>query len=74
VDISRGGHLFGWAAFLETALKQIFEKIAAQNHLAGLDQDRFTQRAAYKFGELNAAHPFARAMGEHNLSSFVSWV
>jgi cell filamentation protein len=63
VDISKGGHLFGRAAFLETALEQIFEKLAAENHLAGLGQDKFAQRAAYYLGELNAAHPFREGNG-----------
>jgi cell filamentation protein len=63
VDISKGGHLFGRAAFLETALEQILEKLAAENHLAGLDQDKFAQRAAYYLGELNAAHPFREGNG-----------
>jgi len=63
VDISKGGHLFGRAAFLETALEKIFRKLADESHLAGLDQDRFAQRAAYYLGELNAAHPFREGNG-----------
>jgi cell filamentation protein len=63
VDISKGGDLFGRAAFLETALEQTFEKLIAENHLAGLDQDKFAQRAAYYLGELNAAHPFREGNG-----------
>lgn len=63
VDISKGGHLFGRAAFLETALEQTFEKLGVENHLAGLDHGKFAQRAAYYLGELNAAHPFREGNG-----------
>ena len=35
MNISKGGHLFGLAAFLEPALQQTLEKLAAENYLAG---------------------------------------
>ncbi len=63
VEISKGGHLFGRAAFLETALEQIFERLTAESHLTGLHLDEFAQRAAYYLGELNAAHPFREGNG-----------
>ena len=63
MDISKGGHLFGRAAFLEAALNQTFGKLAGENYLAGLDADRFVDRAAYYLGELNAAHPFRDGNG-----------
>ena len=63
MDISKGGHLFGRAAFLETALEQILEKLIAENNLAGLDEDKFAQRAAHYLGDLNAAHPFREGNG-----------
>ena len=46
VNISKGGHLFGVAPFLEPALRQTFEKLAAENYLAGLDAGKFAARAA----------------------------
>jgi cell filamentation protein len=63
VNISKGGHLFGAAAFLEPALHQTLEKLAAENYLADLDAAAFAQRAAYFLGELNAAHPFREGNG-----------
>ena len=63
VDISKGGHLFGRAAFLETALEQTFEKLAKEKFLAGLGEEKFVERAAYYLGELNAAHPFREGNG-----------
>ena len=58
VNISKGGHLFGAAAFLESALRQTAEKLAAENYLVDLDAALFVGRAAWFLGELNAAHPF----------------
>ena len=63
VDISKGGHLFGRAAFLETALEQTFGRLATEECLAGVSPDRFAERAAYYLGELNAAHPFREGNG-----------
>ena len=63
VNISKGGHLFGLAAFLEPALRQILAKLATENHLVDLDAESFADRAAYFLGELNAAHPFREGNG-----------
>jgi len=38
-------------------------KLAAENHLVGLDVDAFASRAAYFLGELNAVHPFREGNG-----------
>lgn len=63
VNISKGGHLFGLAAFLEPALRRTLEKLATENYLADLDASMFAGRAAYYLGELNAAHPFREGNG-----------
>src|ERR1700683_2670706 len=34
VNISKGGHLFGLADFLESSLQQVLLKLAAENHLS----------------------------------------
>ena len=63
VNISKGGHLFGLAPFLESVMQQTLGKLAAESHLAGLDAKEFAHRAAYYLGELNAAHPFREGNG-----------
>ncbi len=45
------------------AAAQIFLQLAKENHLAGLDSDAFSDRAAYYLGELNALHPFREGNG-----------
>jgi cell filamentation protein len=63
VNISKDGHLFGAAAFLEPASHQILQKLATEKHLLGLDAATFSDRAAYFLGELNAVHPFREGNG-----------
>lgn len=63
VNISKGGHLFALADFLEIALQEVLGKLAAENYLQGLGDDEFSSRAAYYLGELNAAHPFREGNG-----------
>ncbi|HVN04904.1 MAG TPA: Fic family protein [Bryobacteraceae bacterium] len=63
VNISKGGHLFGLAAFLEPALEQTLAKLAAEEYLAGRDAAAFATRAAWFLSELNAAHPFREGNG-----------
>jgi cell filamentation protein len=63
VNLSKGGHLFGLATFLEPALQQILARLATENHLVGLDAEMFANRAAYFLSELNAAHPFREGNG-----------
>ncbi|MGA9108209.1 MAG: Fic family protein [Bryobacteraceae bacterium] len=63
VNLSKGGHLFGLATFLEPALQQILAKLATEKHLVDLDVEMFSNRAAYFLGELNAAHPFREGNG-----------
>src|SRR5580700_5279155 len=63
VNISKSGHLFGLAAFLEPALRQALEKLSFESYLAGLDAAAFAGRAAWLLGELNAAHSFREGNG-----------
>ena len=63
VNISKGGHLFGLANFLEPSLQEVLTNLAAEKHLVNLNADTFAGRAAYFLGELNAAHPFREGNG-----------
>jgi len=63
VDISKGDNRFAHHAFLESAARPIFERLSAENYLAGLDADAFCARTAYYLGELNALHPFREGNG-----------
>jgi cell filamentation protein len=63
VNMSKAGHLFGLAAFLEPAIQEILTKLAIEKYLVNLDAEMFADRAAYFVGELNAAHPFREGNG-----------
>jgi cell filamentation protein len=63
VNISKGGHLFGAAAFVEQALHNVLRKLPAEHHLKGFDPERFARRAGFFMGEINAIHPFRDGNG-----------
>ncbi len=63
VDISKNDHLFAHHAHIASAARSIFEQLTREAHLAGLDAEAFSSRAAYYFGEINALHPFREGNG-----------
>lgn len=63
VNISKGGHLFGVAAFVEPALHGLLRKLSGECHLKGIDARDFGTRAGYYMGEVNAVHPFRDGNG-----------
>jgi cell filamentation protein len=64
VNIRRAAsYYFALVQFMETNLKNTLAKLAAENHLKGLDAVAFASRAAYYLGELNAIHPFREGNG-----------
>jgi cell filamentation protein len=63
VNISKGGDLFGVAAFIEPALYQLLRKLAEERHPKALDAPTFAARAGYYMGEINAIHPFRDGNG-----------
>ncbi len=63
VNISKGGHPFGAAAFVESALNDLLQKLSAENYLQAVDPKVFASRAGYFLSEINAAHPFREGNG-----------
>jgi fido (protein-threonine AMPylation protein) len=63
IDIGKGGHRFAHHAYIASAATPIFQQLAKENHLAGLDAAAFGDRAAHYLGELNALHPFREGNG-----------
>ncbi len=58
IDIGKGGNHFAHHAYIASAGAPIFEQLAKENHLAGLDTAAFGERAGHYLGELNALRPF----------------
>jgi cell filamentation protein len=63
VNVSKGGSLFGAAAFVEPALAAILLKLPAERYLKEADLTSFARRAGFYLGEINAVHPFREGNG-----------
>jgi cell filamentation protein len=64
VNIRRSAsYYFAAVQFIEASLNATFAKLAAEDHLRGLDAYAFASREAYYLGELNAIHPFREGNG-----------
>lgn len=63
VNISKGGQLFALAAFIETGLQGVLEKLAEEQCLQGSDPKTFSLRSGFYMGEINAIHPFRDGNG-----------
>lgn len=61
-DIHKGFH-FARHQFIESEGHRLLNELAAENHLKGLDADRFAERAAHYMAELNVLHPFREGNG-----------
>jgi len=63
VNISKGGHLFGAARFIEPVLQEALGGLAGELYLKGKDPRSFAVRAGHYMGEINAVHPFRDGNG-----------
>ena len=63
VDISRGNSRFANVRFIESAANDIFNKLARENWLKGLDAEALSKRLAHYLSEINALHPFREGNG-----------
>jgi cell filamentation protein len=63
VEIQKGNTDFARHMVIESAAKQLFGQLAKEQHLHGLDADRFSQRSGHYLGEINVLHPFREGNG-----------
>ncbi|MBV8775026.1 MAG: Fic family protein, partial [Deltaproteobacteria bacterium] len=63
IDISKGGHRFAHHTHILNAAAPLFQRLAEEKDLAGLDAAAFSERAAHYLGEVNALHPFREGNG-----------
>jgi fido (protein-threonine AMPylation protein) len=63
IDIRKASNRFAYYAHIESAAASIFQQLAKENQLTGLDEAAFSARAAYYLGELNALHAFREGNG-----------
>lgn len=62
-ELSLGSQRFCRAAHLESSLTSLLSNSAEEDHLCGLDQERFVERTAFYLNQLNATHPFRDGNG-----------
>ncbi len=63
VDIAKGGTYFARAQHIEAEAQRVFNALAAQDYLRGLDRQAFAAGAGRLLGDLNALHPFRDGNG-----------
>ncbi len=63
LNISKGNTNFGPAMHIDSALRELFEKLSSEKLLVSLTAKDFIQRAAFYLGEINAVHPFREGNG-----------
>jgi cell filamentation protein len=66
VNITKQDSVFAFAQFLQPAATKLFETLAGERHLQELSVERFVERAAYYYSELNALHAFREGNGRTN--------
>lgn len=63
IDLAKGDSYFANHTHIISAARPIFQKLAKEGYLKGLDSTTFSERAAYYLGELNALHSFREGNG-----------
>jgi cell filamentation protein len=63
IDLAKDNSYFANHTHIVIAARPVFEKLAEEGYLKGLDAVAFSTRAAYYLGEINALHPFREGNG-----------
>ena len=63
IDLAKDNSYFANHMHIVSSARPVFEKLAEEGHLKGLDAAAFSARAAYYLGEINALHPFREGNG-----------
>lgn len=63
VDIAKGGTMFCRSEFIDSEADRIFSSLKKDNDLKGLDQEKFCEKAAELFCDVNMLHPFREGNG-----------
>lgn len=63
LDISKGADRFCNFKHIESEMAKITAKLAADDHLLGLQPTDFADKAAHYFADINAVHPFREGNG-----------
>lgn len=64
------GEVFCLPRFIESYAAEVFDALAAENHLRRLGRGMFIERLAHYMGEVNALHPFREGNGRAQRAFF----
>jgi cell filamentation protein len=70
IHIGKDGEVFCPPQHIHTQARQIFDSLAAEDHLRGLDLGPFTDRLAHYYADLNHLHPFREGNGHTQRALF----
>jgi cell filamentation protein len=68
VRIAKEESAFCYPEHIDREMRRLFQELARQKHLRGLDAGEFAQLAGHFLAELNAIHPFREGNGRTQLS------
>lgn len=63
IELSKGSSSFARIDRIVPSLEEIFEALAHEDYLYGLNKDEFVERLAHYYSELNVVHPFREGNG-----------
>jgi cell filamentation protein len=63
VNMAKGNSFFARPEYIIPELEKVLDLLASERFLRGTDSQRFCERAAHFFGEMNAIHPFREGNG-----------
>ena len=63
VNMAKGNSFFARPEYVIPELEKVLDLLASERFLRGTDSQRFCERAAHFFGEMNAVHPFREGNG-----------
>ena len=63
VNMAKGNSFFARPEYVLPELQKVLDRLASEHFLRGADSQRFCERAAYLFAEINAVHPFREGNG-----------
>ena len=68
VRTAKDGNVFCYPEHIATQMERLFTRLAAQDHLRGIEPDAFVHAAAAFLSDLNAIHPFREGNGRAQLA------
>jgi cell filamentation protein len=63
VPLAKPGSMFALPEHIESYATDVLSQLATEQHLQGLERERFAERLTHYYAEINAVHPFREGNG-----------